>query len=747
MAFCHRLAEETGRQVYLIVNGFGGLSISNWIGAGTSSQLYQAMKKDVADALAAIGQTKIHYFLWQQGEADAADTSYAAKVQTLLTQMRAESWWGTNTYFLAGEPCRSSQNANLANLLAEVAKLETDGDPKTMSVSSMGLPYIVEGAKQHFDGDGLWALGYGRYYAALATDPAFAGVPDPVPAALFRWEQKTGYNVGPTILDLTISGTATADAPGDDPIGMKILRANTMQMHGVEIINIRNIGRMMEGVVNSRDVQCTIEGCGFQPTDAGGSGFLPETVRFDVSGTAVVASEPVFDASMAGKPILLHEAGPNKHVHRSFFTYVDSTHITLSSAASLAATGTTGSFDSITGSIAAGSNMLILGAGTGINYLGRYVMVLFAGSSATPNLDHLVTRVTGRVGNVLLLASPARFNAASVPVIVAPADFIGRTTDDYPRNGGRNSTSANDIQSYGLRNENPSYKGRSSALTLFINDAINVSFVGGKLHGQPPLYSNFGSNAGIYVADNCTGLVFDGMQLKWGKYSGTYGSQIVSGQETGLILRDVQIGNNFATANARHFYIAPRSSSLSWNVMLSGLDQSGNGWPNTYQGLARYGTYGSPANFTAIGPLLLNGVVVGANKDEPVHRLRSIATSGNIGLGMEPSSSAAVKMSIFYSGDYIPREMYRGDDRFFDRLTSTGLFLGKTVGGVDVYPVQINWGASAQSLVIGDTYVQVRKPRLTGIPTYANNAEALAGGLVAGDVYKITGGGQLAIVL
>ena len=36
--------------------------------------------------------------------------------------------------------------------------------------------------------------------------------------------------------------------------------------------------------------------------------------------------------------------------------------------------------------------------------------------------------------------------------------------------------------------------------------------------------------------------------------------------------------------------------------------------------------------------------------------------------------------------------------------------------------------------------------RLTALPIYANNAAALAGGLIAGDVYK-TSGGELRIVV
>lgn len=35
---------------------------------------------------------------------------------------------------------------------------------------------------------------------------------------------------------------------------------------------------------------------------------------------------------------------------------------------------------------------------------------------------------------------------------------------------------------------------------------------------------------------------------------------------------------------------------------------------------------------------------------------------------------------------------------------------------------------------------------LPNVPVYADNAAAIAGGLVAGNVYRITGGGQLGVV-
>ena len=612
----------------------------------------------------------------------------------------------------------------------------------------------------------LWLIGYNRgafhfigpatfkvkNWSALArvrTTGQWQGVTDVVPTAVFRWEQQTGYQVGPFMTDLRFEGTAGDATPAYDPIGIKISRANGITRTRVDVFNIKNIGLMTEGVVNSRDVQCVVEGCGYQPTNSGGTGFIPTTATFSVTGTALTASEAVFDAADVNKIFLVHEAGQNGHVHRAFITaYTSPTAVTLVAAAPNAVSGTQGSFGVLSGTIAAGSSTLTLNATMTDSMVGRYVTVMFAGSTLTPSYDHLVTRVTAQAGSVLTLASPAQFTATAVPIIVAPAEFMGRTTDDYPRNGGRVATPANDIQSYGMRNENPQYQGRGSAVNLFVNGALNVSWLGGKLHGQPPIYNNFGANFAIVIADFCEGTVFRDVQLKWGKYSGTYGSVIVTGAACSLALPGAQIGNNFAADNARHLYLAPRAGATGWHVSIDGLDQSGNGWPNAGQGLVRYGPNGTAINLIATGPLVKDGVTPGRNPEEPIHHMRDLRVNENMGVGGDPSETETTRIRTAHTGDYNALEMARGGDDFIYRVTSAGHFIGKTVSGTTVYPFQITWAAPVNSFVIGDDFVQVRKPRLTGLPSYANNAAAITGGLVAGDAYLVSASNprQLAVV-
>lgn len=736
IAFCNRLADETGRQTYLIQNGYGGLSIDNWVGSGVASQLYRALKHDVEAALAEAGRTTIDYFLWQHGEANAADATYASKVQTLIAQLKAESWWSAETVFIAGEPNYGSTDSTYDDLLPKVRAIETDGDDHTRVASSYGLPYLEEDRQLHFTGEGLWTLGYGRYFQALGQDAELPGCGDPVPSAIFRWEQVTGIATGPTLSRLRIFGTAKDDTGSLDPIGVKTKCANKLLSDQIEVRDLSNIGIMYEGMVNSRETLRTIEGCGHQPTNAGGSGAISTTVRFSVVGTAITASEDVFIPAHSGRIFLLAGAGPNGHVHRSYITYVDARHATFSTAASIDVMDKCGSFGVLTCATTAGSQIITLtNMPTEIDLVGQYVAVLFAGSGEAQNIDNLVSRVIGQQSSTLVLADAARWSVSPAPLIVAPAVFMGQTMD-IGLNGGRTSAVGNDIQIYGDRNENPDYSGRLSAVNLFANSLLNVAMIGGKIHGQSPNYNNFGSNFAIAVLDNCTGTVIDTMQLKWGKYSGDYGSMIVTGAETEVRLTGVQIGNNFAANNARHLYLSPRSGVSGWNVAIDGEDQSGNGWPNVNQGLVRYGAFGSSENLVASGALTLTGQLPGRNIDEPPMTVRSLRAIGGVSIGEA-------------SADYNAVAAYRGLDAFLQRLTSVGYFIGKKVAGTTTYPIYVTWGAPGSSLVVGDTYVQVRKPRMTSIPVYANNAAAIAGGLVAGDVYMVssTDPRQLAIVV
>jgi hypothetical protein len=108
LAFAHRLAAETGGKVYLIYDAWGGRPISEWVGSGTASPRYAAIKAKIQAALAspelvAAGKTTIDHLIYAQGEANGTTdllATYTASFTTLDTQFRAETWMTPTTPML-----------------------------------------------------------------------------------------------------------------------------------------------------------------------------------------------------------------------------------------------------------------------------------------------------------------------------------------------------------------------------------------------------------------------------------------------------------------------------------------------------------------------------------------------------------------------------------------------------------------------------------------------------------------------
>lgn len=163
VALCHRIQEETGRPVYLIFDAQGGKSIDNWVSDGVNSEYYARAKAKVEAALAVLGVNSLDFVQWQQGEADYENNfeAHLNKFDTLITQLRTETWMQSNTPVLVGSPApvhdRYAPKRAMRHYCRKV-------DTRCIWVSSAGLE-TSDGT--HYTGRSTWDFGYYRYFEAF----------------------------------------------------------------------------------------------------------------------------------------------------------------------------------------------------------------------------------------------------------------------------------------------------------------------------------------------------------------------------------------------------------------------------------------------------------------------------------------------------------------------------------------------------------------------------------------------------
>lgn len=170
LAFCRRLAEMHNRDVYLVL-GAGGYydSISTWVVDPFVS--YVANKTDIELALTAAGCTQVDYYLWMPHENNASGGTYATDLQTLITKLKAETWWSASeSYFICGQVCPEWTDANRTSFVAAINSLSSDGDAHTLVADSLSLTSTgVSGDNgRFFSGESLHLLGYFNFYNAIA---------------------------------------------------------------------------------------------------------------------------------------------------------------------------------------------------------------------------------------------------------------------------------------------------------------------------------------------------------------------------------------------------------------------------------------------------------------------------------------------------------------------------------------------------------------------------------------------------
>lgn len=176
LSLAHRLADEEGASVYLIYDAYSGRPISDWIGSGTSSVRYAAIKAKVTAAFAtteltSIGKTQIDYLLWAQGEEDAligTQSTYLANFTTLDAQFRAESWMSSMTPMLIMGMSGLHDRYQVWQAQIDYSR---NVNANCIYVNSRGLKtqYDATGSGDftHWLGPSLWEHGYHRAWYAL----------------------------------------------------------------------------------------------------------------------------------------------------------------------------------------------------------------------------------------------------------------------------------------------------------------------------------------------------------------------------------------------------------------------------------------------------------------------------------------------------------------------------------------------------------------------------------------------------
>ena len=170
LARAHRLAEDTGRPVFVVFDAQGGQGISEWVGTGETSPRFVGLSQKVTAALASVfftqaSKASVDEVIYAQGEADFNDDfdAYLQKLTTLRNQFRAQSWCSNETPIYMMSPSdlhdRYQWRDAMAHLCSQV-------DNRCILVPANGLKTEHTetglGDATHFYGESLWESGYFR---------------------------------------------------------------------------------------------------------------------------------------------------------------------------------------------------------------------------------------------------------------------------------------------------------------------------------------------------------------------------------------------------------------------------------------------------------------------------------------------------------------------------------------------------------------------------------------------------------
>lgn len=532
-------------------------------------------------------------------------------------------------------------------------------------------------------------------HKAVRTSGWYAdrAITDPVPMVLFRWEQSAGYGYGPRILGGCFRGAKNLN----DPIGMKLRKVNKGYQADVEIADFMNVGRWLDDVNNSDFHSCVISACGYQPTQAGGSGFINSDVTVSTTAgtgdTEIVASANIFNADHVGKWVFVEGAGEDGSVFCAQVNSVDAANtITVNRECTTNVSGKHFSFHILTGSTTADSTTLTLDTAITTNLEGRYVMIMKAGSKIHTEEDVLVTRVVDHdfsaTGKIITLATAARYNTTSTPVCVAPSRFIGKSDDQVTSGGTAEGGHNNDCQFFGERVEFSFDGSRGSTVISVEQLELDTFYFGAKVHGSSPDYNNFGGNHSLCWWDDCKHLVQYANQFAWGNYAPEHAVLCISGSRTAIELPNASLGGILPTDHTCMFYLNPRNGvSDDCRVGFSGFfNTPATSWNLANQDFVRFGPTGTAPQLYSLGPFVSRNLEGYPDMQNlPARTLELWSTSPAI---ITRDTNDNTRYRILHNGGALSFDFDGGDDGTYEVTRLLLSSLGVSVlGSVVIDPI------------------------------------------------------------
>lgn len=432
---------------------------------------------------------------------------------------------------------------------------------------------------------------------------AARSITDPVPMCMFRWQAGPNMGaIGPHILG---SPMFRGDLALTDPMGIIACGVNGGLFKNVRYRRILNTGLFLEGCNNTDFYSDAPQYAGWQPTEAGGNGFIASGTTFSttagVGTTDIAASASTWlSDDCIGRVFVVQGVGVNGSSFAAEITArADATHITVDRQCSFDLTGRKGSFLMLHGDTTADSATVNLKTPLTVDLTGRPVSIWGAGSKLHPHLDIITTRViahdVGSTGKVLTLATQARNTKGNARVAVAPAVYIGKSDDFVDGDGVARPTRNNDLQFFGTQTEAFAVAAAPGAIMAILQDLADVKFIGCKWHGELQSTQNFASGSMLRWLDHCKGVDVSPIfsfnskdpEMAQNCFCGEYTYWRIVAEEISGELHDT----------AALFYLDPQEAgNEKTKVEFDGhLDFESAAWGLPNQALVRYGTNGEPS--------------------------------------------------------------------------------------------------------------------------------------------------------